>query len=90
MATGKKIATKTSTRSETSGVGLVKPSPDVKAPEVPAGFVPSNPKDYCGFRPKGSELAVVPDVVLELAQFHDYESVFGRTAPPVSGITQAL
>jgi hypothetical protein len=27
---------------------------------------------------------------LELAQFNDYEAVFGRTAPPVAGITQAL
>src|SRR5262249_50877729 len=90
MTSINKTAMKSRTRTDATGVGLVKPPPEVKVPEVPAGFVSSNPKDYRGFRPKGSELAVVPDVVLELGQFHDYEIVFGRTAPPVGNVTQAL
>ena len=76
--------------SQSTGVGIVKPPPDVTIPSVPPGFVPSNTKDYRGFRPKSSELAVVPDVVLELQRFDDYDSVFGRTAPPVSDVSQAL
>ncbi|HEY2510793.1 MAG TPA: hypothetical protein VGI39_08055, partial [Polyangiaceae bacterium] len=59
-------------------------------PRVPAGFVPSNPKDYRGFRPKSSELAVVPDVVIELESFSDYVAVFAKTAPPEANIAQAL
>ena len=86
----KKSSDTTQARPETTGVGLVKPPPDVKAPAVPAGFVRSNPKDYRGFRPKDSELAVIPDVIVELAQFDDYESVFGRTAPAVLSVIQAL
>ena len=70
--------------------GLVKPPPNVNVPTVPAGFVPSNTKDYRGFRPKSSELAVVPDVVVELGGFSNYQTVFGLTAPPVEDIAQAL
>jgi hypothetical protein len=81
--------TTTTPTNETTG-GLVKPPPDVAVPKVPAGFVPSNAKDYRGFRPKSSELAVVPDVVLELAGFHNYQTVFGQTAPPVADVAQAL
>ena len=77
-------------RVTSTGMGLVKPPPEVAVPRAPSGFVPSNPKDYRGFRPKSSELAVVPDVVLELGQFADYEEVFGRTAPPVENVSRAL
>jgi hypothetical protein len=73
-----------------SGPGLVKPPPNVTIPAPPVGFVPANPKDYRGFRPKSSELAVVPDAVVELASFTDYSAVFGMTAPPVGDLTQTL
>src|SRR5262249_11737636 len=72
------------------GPGLVKPPPNVKLPSPPACFVPSNPKDYRGFRPKSSELAAVPDVIMELRAFSDYEGVFGKTAPPLADVTQSL
>ena len=64
-----------------TGPGIVKPPPSVTIPSPPAGFVPSNPKDYRGFRPKSAELAVVPDAVMELQAFSDYDTVFGKTAP---------
>jgi hypothetical protein len=80
----------TSLKAKALGVGIVKPPPNVTVPTVPAGFVPSNPKDYRGFRPKSSELAVVPDVVIELESFSDYVAVFGKTAPPEANIAQAL
>ncbi|HEY2511736.1 MAG TPA: hypothetical protein VGI39_12800, partial [Polyangiaceae bacterium] len=80
----------TSLKATALGVGIVKPPPNVTVPTVPAGFVPSNPKDYRGFRPKSSELAVVPDVVIELENFSDYVAVFGKTAPPEANIAQAL
>ncbi len=71
-------------------VGTVKPPPVVKVPKAPAGFIPPSAADYRGFRPKRAELAVVPDVVLELQAFSDYASVFGKTAPPAAHVASAL
>ena len=72
------------------GPGIVKPPPTVTIPSPPAGFVPANPKDYRGFRPKSSEIAAVPDSVVELQNFTNYNVVFGSTAPAVGDLAQGL
>jgi hypothetical protein len=52
--------------------------------------VPANSKDYCGYRPKSSELAAAPDAIVELRSFTNYSVVFGSTAPSVDDLAQAL
>ena len=71
-------------------IGSVKPPPSVKVPKAPVGFIPPSAADYRGFRPKRAELAVVPDVVLELRSFSDYGHVFGMTAPRADLVAVAL
>ena len=64
--------------------------PLVQVPPVPAGFVPVNPLDLRGFRPMQSELASVPDALLELSNFANYTGIFGITAPPANQVSQRL
>ena len=64
--------------------------PVVQVPPVPAGFVPVNALDLRGFRPMQSELASVPDAILELSNFANYTGIFGITAPPSSQVSQRL
>jgi hypothetical protein len=64
--------------------------PDVTVPSVPAGFVPVNPLDLRGWRPMQSELASLPDAVMELNGFANYAEVFGITAPPASQVSTRL
>ena len=64
--------------------------PDVTVPPVPAGFIPVNPLDLRGWRPLQSELASVPDAILELDDFPNYTALFGITAPPASQVSARL
>src|SRR5262249_35266290 len=64
--------------------------PQVTVPPVPAGFIPVNAIDLRGFRPMQSELASVPDAILELNNFQNYTLLFGITAPPASQVSARL
>ena len=64
--------------------------PQVTVPPVPAGFVPVNAIDMRGWRPMQSELASVPDAILELEDFPNYVALFGITAPPADQVSARL
>ncbi len=64
--------------------------PDATVPTVPAGFVPVNPLDLRGWRPLQSELASVPDAIMELNNFPNYTALFGITAPPAAQVSARL
>jgi hypothetical protein len=66
------------------------PPPDAKIPAPPQGFVPTHGHDYRGLLPKKTELAVLPDVVVELRASADFNQLFGKTIPPLATVLQTL
>jgi hypothetical protein len=64
--------------------------PVVTVPSAPNGFIPVSAIDLRGFRPMQSELASVPDAILELKKFANYTGLFGITAPPAAQVSQRL
>lgn len=64
--------------------------PQVTIPPVPSGFVPVTGADLRGYHPLASQVAAVPDAVLELQSFGNYTALFGITAPPVDQLAQRL
>ena len=87
-STGSTASTASSTG---SGVDFpVNSPPVVVVPAVPNGFVPVSGVDLRGFRPMQSELASVPDAILELQGFTNYTALFGVTAPPAAQVIARL
>jgi hypothetical protein len=68
----------------------VQPPPQVTIPGVPNGFVPVSGADLRGFHPLASQVAAVPDAIIELQTFTNYGALFGITAPDVGQLTQRL
>jgi hypothetical protein len=68
----------------------VSPPPPVTLPPIPNGFVPVNAADLRGYRPMASEIAALPDAIVELQGFSDYLTLFGITAPPLDELVQRL
>jgi hypothetical protein len=73
-----------------ASIPLVSSPPTVAIPSVPGGYVPTPGVDLQGYRPIASEVASVPDAVLELASFPNWGLIFGMTAPPASQVAQRL
>jgi len=73
-----------------SSVPFMSAPPTVTVPVPPAGFVPVRAVDLKGFRPMQSELASVPDAVMELRTFPNWALVFGITAEPADQIAQRM
>jgi len=73
-----------------NGIPLMAEPPSVSIPVPPTGFVPVKPDDLKGYRPIQSELAAVPDAIVELAQFPSWVSTFGLLAPPPDEVGQRL
>jgi hypothetical protein len=81
-------ATATTTPAVVSPIKLPPAGADIPSP--PAGFVATNATDYRGLLPKKTELAVLPDAVTELKGFTNFTEVFGKTAPSLTTVTEAL
>ena len=48
---------------------------------MPAGFVPPPAATFTGYRPMQTEIAYVPDAILELQGIPNWGLIFGMTAP---------
>ncbi len=69
---------------------LMSGPPSVTVPVPPSGFVPVRAIDLRGYRPMQSELASVPDAILELGQVPNWGPIFGITAPAATSVAQRL
>ncbi len=68
----------------------IKAPPPITLPAVPAGVVSVPPATLRGQLPRKEELALMPEVVSEMARFDDYPDVFGKTAPSKDATEQTL
>jgi len=75
---------------DVTAIPIMAPPPSVTVPVAPSGFVPVPGADLKGYRPMQSELACVPDAVMELQSVPNWGLIFGITAPPAAQVAQRL
>jgi hypothetical protein len=83
-------ATPMTTVIDFASIPLVSAPPSLTVPSPPAGYVAVPGVDLQGYRPIASEVASVPDAILEIQAFPNWALVFGMTAPPASQVAQRL
>jgi hypothetical protein len=77
-----------STSSGTTGGFLNPPPSTANIPAVPSNFVPESGADYRGTSPRKAELVALPLALTDLANFANYATVIGTTAPPYETLMQ--
>lgn len=66
------------------------PPPNAVIPPAPAGFTPQKGGFANGTKPRGSELALAPDALIELRGLVNYAAILGQTVPVQADVIQSL
>ena len=72
-------------------VSSVDPPPTgAKIPVPPAGFTPATPGEFRSVVPRKSELAALPQALIDLAKFADFDALFAGIGLTQAEVTQCL
>jgi hypothetical protein len=71
-------------------VTVVLPPAGLTIPAPPTDYAPHAPGEFKNVTPRKAELSVLPQALIDLASFTDFDRTMGALAPTLAEITQAI